>query len=107
MQIKNTDFYKIYLENIQSCNENISKLINGQTGTTDEKAYVGSAEVHERILNDYTFSRLRKMEYIINNQLIPFLIYWGYPLNDCKFQYTDLLPKEQPVINENLSELFS
>ena len=107
IQIKSTDFYKIYLENIQSCNENISKLINGQTGTSDEKAYVGSAEVHERILNNYTFSRLRKMQYIVNNQLIPFLIKWGYPLDGYQFQYTDLLPKDQPVINENLSELFS
>ncbi len=107
-QIQNTDFYKIYLENIAHCNENISKLINGQTGTADEKSFVGSAEVHERLLNDYTFSRLRKVQHVINNKLIPFLVSWGYPLSDYSFQYTDLLQKKIEATNaDKLSDLFS
>lgn len=109
-QIGATDFYKIYLENIQHCNENISKIINGQTGTADEKAFVGSAQVHERILNDYTFSRLRKIQYVVNNQLIPFLVKWGYPLVDYHFQYTDLLPKEKTSSTDaklSMGDIFS
>ncbi|MEA2041145.1 MAG: DUF935 family protein [Bacteroidota bacterium] len=93
-QIKETDFYKIYLENISHSNENISKLINGQTGTSDEKSYVGSANVHERILNDYTFSRMRKLQYIINHQLLPFLIHYGYPLKDYTFVFPELTKVE-------------
>lgn len=107
IQTRTTDFYKIYLENMKNCDENISKLINGQTGTSDEKAFVGSANVHERILNDYTISRLRKMQNLINDKLIPFLIAWGYPFENCKFQYLDLLKKESKPEANNLSEFFS
>jgi len=95
VQPNNSDFHKIYQESISLCDQQISKIINGQTGTSDEKAFVGSAEVHERILNDYTRSRLRRTQHIINRQLLPFLIHWGYPLQGYKFQYTDLLPKPQ------------
>jgi len=100
IQIKETDFYKIYLENITHCNENISKLINGQTMTADNGSSYGQASVHERILNDYTFSRLRRMQHIINTQLIPFLVKWGYPLADYRLQYTDLLPKQAGIETE-------
>jgi len=93
---KNTDFHQIYKENIALCDQQISKIINGQTGTSDEKAFVGSAEVHERILNDYTRNRLRRMQHTINNKLLPFLVFWGYPLDGYKFYYTDLQKKPDP-----------
>jgi len=96
MQARNSDFYKIYQENITLCDQQISKIINGQTGTSDEKAFVGSAEVHERLLDDYTNARLRKVQHIVNNKLIPFLVEWGYPLEGYKFQYADLLKKPDP-----------
>lgn len=99
----NSDFHKIYMEAIGLCDQQLSKIINGQTGTSDERAFVGSAEVHERILNDYTRSRLRRTQHIINRQLLPFLIHWGYPLQGYKFQYTDLLhqPKEPQEPDDN------
>ena len=95
VQPKNSDFYKIYQENIQLCDAQISKLINGQTGTSDEKAFVGSAEVHERILNDYTRARLRNVSHLINRELIPFLSWWSYPLEGYYWQFEDLLPKKK------------
>jgi len=92
--------HKVYKDSIELCDQNISKLINGQTGTSDEKSFVGSAEVHERILNDYTRSRLRTIKHIADNQLIPFLVEWGYPLEGFKFFYTDLLQKAEEYPNE-------
>jgi hypothetical protein len=92
-----TDRFKIYQENIALCDAQISKLINGQTGTSDEKSFVGSAEVHERILDDYTDARLRRMQFLVNDRLIPFLVEWGYPLKGFRFQYTDLLKKDPPT----------
>jgi phage gp29-like protein len=71
----------------------ISILINGQTGTTEEKAHVGSAEVHERILNNYTKARMRRIQDWINYKLIPFLATHGYPLVDTQFQFIDLEDK--------------
>lgn len=70
----------------------IAMLVNGQTGTSEEKAFVGSAQVHERILNTYTKDRMKRIQYIINFSLIPFLIKHGYSqLSGFKFQFVDLL----------------
>lgn len=84
----------IYKDNVELCNKEISKLINGQTGTADEKAFVGSAKVHEGILDDYHASRLRRIGNVINFQLFPFLRYHGYPIPDnAKFRFPELDPK--------------
>ncbi len=100
-QVKETDYYKIYLENIKLCDNQISKLINGQTGTADEKAYVGAAEVHERILNNYTRARMTDMEYLVNQKLIPFLQKYEYPLSQekHKFVYTELHDENKTAEN--------
>ncbi|HMP13432.1 MAG TPA: DUF935 family protein [Saprospiraceae bacterium] len=69
----------------------MSILVNGQTGTTEEKSFVGSAEVHERILNTYTKARMLRIQNHINEKLMPFLVRHGYPLEGVEFQYLDLL----------------
>jgi len=55
-------------------NHEISKRINGATGSTDEKAHVGAAQVHADILN--TKIRLDKffIEVLVNEELIPRLV---------------------------------
>lgn len=78
--------HKIYLDFIKYLNEENSKGINGQSATADEKAFVGSAEVHERILNDYTLYRLRKLMHFHNEKTIPFLVQY----NDGNTVYTNL-----------------
>lgn len=65
--------HHIFLDFIKVNNEENSKGINGQVATADEKAFVGSAEVQERILNDYTESRLRSLMYFHNEVTLPFL----------------------------------
>lgn len=62
--------------NIQ-CNNDISKVILGQTGTLDEKAYVGSAAVHESILGSIIKSDREFLESVVNSQLIPKLQIMG------------------------------
>jgi SPP1 gp7 family putative phage head morphogenesis protein len=93
--------HKTYDDLITRKDNGISKLINGQTGTSDEKAYVGSANVHERTMNDYTFSRLSNCQDFINYVLIPFLIENGYPLKAKwdKFLFTELV--NTPSKNDN------
>lgn len=80
----------IYENNITLCDNNIAKLINGQHGTGEEKAFVGSAEVSERILNDFHYSRLRRYTNIINYQLMPFLMKFGYPLSNAQGYFPSL-----------------
>jgi hypothetical protein len=81
--------FQIYKEKVLMCNSEISKLFTWQTGTSDEKSFVGSAEVHERVLNEYVEARKRKQTFHINDELFPFLIEHGYPLKDREFRYLD------------------
>lgn len=90
-----TDAYKIYLEKVNYCDAQISKVISGQTGTSDEKSFVGSAEVHERILEEYILAMLRDFQDHCNFELFPFLIRHGYPLQGLMLQFTDLLPPKE------------
>lgn len=65
------DPYKIYDALINKCDAGISKIILHQTGTTDEKAFAGSAGVHQDILGQLIKSDQLDIAAIINDQLIP------------------------------------
>jgi hypothetical protein len=97
------DMHKIYLENINYCDNQISKLINGQTGTSDEKAWSGSAEVQERQFDKITLARLRKITYKMNDQVIPFLVAKGYLPEGLTFNFKPLM--ENPVADHSRSKL--
>lgn len=75
-----TDAYEVFDKMIERCNSEISKLVLGQTGTSDEKSFVGSAEVHERILKSYEWSDEIFIKGINNYQLIPMLNELGFGL---------------------------
>lgn len=74
LERSNSDGYNIYKEFCAYLDSENSKGINGQTATSDEKSFVGSAEVQERIMYDYTTERLRGLFYFVNDKVIPFLI---------------------------------
>lgn len=107
VQVKETDYYKIYLENIKLCDEQISKIINGQTMTSDNGSSYSQANVHERVLNSYTRARMAEMENMINRKLIPFLQKHGYPLSPEKhrFVYTELHVKTESPEKKNRTPL--
>ncbi len=86
---QHSDAYQVYLEQARFCDEQLSKLILGQTGVSDKKSFVGAAEVHERLMNEYIERDMRWLENVINYQLFPFLISKGYPLNDAKFAFDE------------------
>jgi hypothetical protein len=64
---------EVFDKMIDRCNSEISKLILGQTSTLDEKAFVGSAEVHERVLKQIADADEYFITSIINYQLIPLM----------------------------------
>lgn len=88
------DSYQIFLERIKLSDAKISKIINGQTGTSDEKAFVGAAEVHERMLNEFTLARLTDIESCINEQLLPYLSQKGLVPEKTKLKFTELEKKQ-------------
>ena len=72
-----SDAYNVFNEMIGRCNSEISKLILGQTGTMDEKSFVGSAEVQERVLEKVGYNDEMFIENVLNTQLVPMLTRLG------------------------------
>ncbi len=56
------------------CDDQIAKIMNGQTGTSKNGQWTGTAEVHERVLTEFTKARLLRIQNVINYKLFPFLI---------------------------------
>jgi hypothetical protein len=68
------DGYKIFQDIVDKMNDEMSKVVNGQTGTQDNQAWAGTANVHADILDKYTEARLRHLYYYHNDKTFPFLI---------------------------------
>ncbi|MDX1903805.1 MAG: DUF935 family protein [Thermonemataceae bacterium] len=79
--------YEIYLKMIQFCDEQISKCIVGQTGTSDTKSFVGSAEVQERILDWYIEADMLYVSEIMNEKVLPFLANKGLVAQNERFEW--------------------
>ena len=89
MQASRTDAYAVFDKMVERCNSEISKIILGQTGTTDEKSYSGSANVHEGVASMIAKQDTLKMQFIIEDQLVPMMIRNGFDLTGCTFKYDD------------------
>lgn len=89
MQASRTDAYAVFDKMVERCNSEISKIILGQTGTTDEKSYSGSANVHENVASLIAKQDLMKMKFVIESQLFPMMIRNGFDLNGCTFKYDE------------------
>jgi len=65
------DPHNIYGMLIEKCDKAISKIVLSQTGTTDEKSYSGSADVHKGVFEDLIYSDKLDISTVINKELIP------------------------------------
>lgn len=74
IEAKSGDATKTFIQPIKLSNEEISKCFAGQVATFDEKSFVGSAEVQERIFIELIIAFMRNARFIINNQLIPRMV---------------------------------
>lgn len=68
---KNTDPHNIYGMLIEKCDAAIAKIILSQTGTTDEKSYSGSSNVHMEIFNKLIYSDKIFLSRLVHQSLIP------------------------------------
>jgi len=87
--------HQMYLDMLHTCNEEISKAIVGQTGTTEQKSYVGAAEVHERILDWYVEADMLLIQKIINNYVLPFLAKRGWIAEGYTFDWLYFVEKKK------------
>lgn len=88
-ETSNSDAYNVFDKMIDKVNAEISKLYLGQTGTTDEKAYSGSAEVHERVLDTYEEADEHFIMSVLNYSLKPILVRRGIMSNTDYFGYEE------------------
>lgn len=63
----------IYKNLVEKCDQAIAKIMLSQTGTTDEKSFAGSAEVHSEVMDSVIWSDKLDLAAVIDEQLIPFL----------------------------------
>ncbi|MEO8589420.1 MAG: DUF935 family protein [Flavobacteriales bacterium] len=77
----------IYKDMIELCNTELSKLILGQTMTTDNGSSRSQGEVHERVEDGITLSDMRRTEFLLNWELKERLVKLGYPVANGKFQF--------------------
>ena len=86
-QATRTDAFQVFDKLVERCNSEITKIILGQTGTIDEKAYSGSASVHEDVAKIIGKQDLLNAQFWINNQLFPMMINLGFDLSGCTFEF--------------------
>ena len=72
---------------VRMSNEEVSKLIVGQTMTSENGSSLSQAEVHERILNTLGAEDMRGFQDWVNFNLFPLLIKHGYPLQGFQFVF--------------------
>ncbi len=92
--------HDIWFDNIKYCDEQISKNINGQTATSDVKAFAGAAQVQERTMDDFTFARLQNICDEVNEKLIPYLRLKGFKIPEgLTYDYPTLKRERERKIN--------
>jgi hypothetical protein len=99
VQASRTDAYQVFDKLTERCNSEITKLILGQTGTTDEKAYAGSANVQANVADMIAKQDILNMEYVINLSLIPMMNRLGFGLDGYRAEYdnTETLPLSEQI----------
>lgn len=98
------DAFNVYLQKIKRVDEGISKLILGQTMTTESGSSKSQAEVHERTLQEIIDADERTLLLWLNDHLMPLLIHYDYPFTlDLKIGVEKIAnPKEQIEIDSKL-----
>lgn len=72
-QMQRTDAYRVFDRLIERCNLELSKLINGQTLTTEQgdRGARALGEIHDRVFDSITRADVRWLEAVVNTQLLP------------------------------------
>jgi len=82
-----TSNYQVFMEQINARNRELSKLVVGQTMTTDDGSSRSQAEVHERVSNNITSADLRWIKHVVNSQLLPRLAKLRVIPDGCIFEW--------------------
>lgn len=87
VESKKPDAWQVFDKLVERCNMELSKLILGQTMTSDSGSSQAQANVHMEVLQTYTESDKRKLAAMVNHQLIPIMAHRGANLEGYKFKW--------------------
>lgn len=106
-----SDPHKCFLELLTYCDKQMSKVISGETLTTDEGAGSKSqGVVHQQVAELKHEADRTYLEYLVNEELIPRLVWLGYPLAGCRYTRDDSMEMsatEQIVIDGVLLQYYN
>ena len=77
----------LFKDNLEYSNNEISKVFLGSSSVVDERSFVGSAEVGERVFEEKQKAICRKISFIINDKLLPRMLFYGFDLNGYSFKW--------------------
>lgn len=89
VEITKSDYYQVYDKLIERVNSELSKLILGQTMTSDNGSSRSQADVHKEILDGYVMALKRKITGIVNDKLFPIMAVHGIIPSGISFRYDD------------------
>lgn len=103
------DAYQVFDQHIQRANTEISKLIEGQTMTSDSGSSLSQSQVHQDTAELYRLEDSRWVQGCINDQVLPALIEHGIALQDLRFEWVEqdeLSPEQSLAIDQWLQGNF-
>ncbi len=103
------DAFQVYDKRIERAEKGMSKRVLGSTMIVDDGSSHSQAGVHAEVTDDIVSADKRELMFTINEDLIPFLISHGYPLEGKKFKWDDqerLSLKDQAEIDKWLVDIF-
>jgi hypothetical protein len=106
---KQGDAFEVYDKRIERANSEMSKAILGQTMTMDNGSSKSQAEVHENVADEVAEDDRDFIRDVVNDDLFPFLIKWGFPVKNLIFEWDDAreyTPEEMKEIEAMLLDYF-
>ena len=87
IQASGTGGNAVYETMIDQVDKQISKLVLGQTMTTDQGSSRSQAEVHENTETEIIKADLYALEVLVNNELLPRMRNLGFTIPEGKFEF--------------------
>ena len=108
------DAYRVYDRLVERCNQELSKLLHGQTLTTEagDRGARSLGEIHDRIFDDLTRADAERIEQQLNAQVMPLLARFAHTAPYAQHRIAisrrsaTLSPAEQWQVDRGLLEHF-
>ncbi|MEZ5017352.1 MAG: DUF935 family protein [Flavipsychrobacter sp.] len=103
------DAYMVFDQFLARADRAISKIFLGQTMTTDNGSSKSQAEVHERVGKSRMWALKLKIEFLVNDKILPMMRANGYPIKEgqrFKWAVVDEITTTDIVMDEFLVQNF-